>query len=74
MGVWTVTAVVVLYLIRHMRRMIRAVQIDTVPAAWEIYLCTHSVRAIVIEEIGSLSPIRVPIVLAAVIWHPVLFS
>ena len=53
----------------HVRLVIGAVEVDTVPASGEENLGTHTVGTVVIEEVGTLGPIGITVMASAVVWR-----
>ena len=51
----------------HVRFMIGAVQVHTVPAGREVHLGTHAIGALMIEEVGALCPVRITAVVSIII-------
>ena len=51
----------------HVRLVVRAVEVDAVPARREVHLCAHSARALVLEEVGALVPCRIVAVIVVIV-------
>ena len=65
--VGAVACVVGLDGVRHVRLVVRGVEVDAVPAGGEENLCAHADRAVVVEEVGALGPVGVGRVRVAVV-------
>ena len=63
------TVVVVGSGVRHVGLVVGRIEVDTVPASREEDLKTHTIGAVVVEEIGTLSPVGVVVVGTAVVYE-----
>ena len=52
----------------HVRLVVRAVEVDAVPARREVHLCAHPARALVLEEVGTLVPGRIVAVIVVIVY------
>ena len=72
--VGAVTGVVVLNRVGQVGLVVRRVEVDTVPAGGEEDLGTDAIRAVVVEEVGTLGPVRIAPMVGVIIYSEVNYT